>query len=121
MRWTLEEDQIVLACVKQALEDGGTVSAGVRDASRQIDRAYMHIQTRWYQRLRYQVFGQQRARTNPRCWTAEEEGALRESVIAARKAGFSERSAVKDAAEQIGRSKNAALQRWAAMRARGLL
>ena len=122
LRWTPGEDQAVQECVKQAIADGRTVSSGVRDASRQIDRPFVHVLTRWYQRLRFEAPPRpDQARTNPRNWTKEEERAVREAVAAARSAGVSERSAVKAVAGQIGRSYGAVAQHLAIMRAGGLL
>gem|GEM_PF-2682439 len=117
MRWTQEEDQVILECIKQALADGGAVSAGVWEASRRIDRPYANVSGRWYRCLYHKTPLQQRARTNTRYWTDEEEKVLRETIISARREGIAEKAVVKDVAEQIGRSPNAVAQHLTIMRA----
>ena len=117
LRWTQEEDRIVRECVKQAVADGAAVSVGVREAVRRIDRPYTNIQTRWYQWLRHETPPRQRTKTNPRCWTDEEEKVLRKAIISARREGIAEKAVVKDVAEQIGRTPNAVAQHLTIMRA----
>ena len=117
MRWTQEEDRVVLECVKQAVADGATVSVGVREAARRIDRPYTNVLTRWYQWLRHETPPRQRTRTNTRYWTDEEEKVLRKAIISAHREGIAEKAVVKDVAEQIGRTPNAVAQHLTIMRA----
>lgn len=117
LRWTQEEDQVVRECVKQAVADGAAVSVGVREAARRIDRRYNNVQARWYQWLRHEKPRQQRTKTNPFYWTDEEEKVLREAIISARREGLTQIAAIKNAAQQIGRTPNAVAQHLTIMRA----
>ncbi|MHB1681950.1 MAG: hypothetical protein ACYCYO_03865 [Bacilli bacterium] len=117
MRWTQEEDWVVLECVKQAVANGEAVSAGVREAAQRIERPYTNVLTRWYQWLRHETPPRQQTKTNPRRWTDEEEGVLRKAIISARREGIAEKAVVKDVAEQIGRTPNAVAQHLTIMRA----